>query len=272
MIEKFNLTRTATLKGTAVFGLAILACLILIVLVYFCIKKCAPKCHRAIQRLCQRLKNMLMFNSILRYFMMIYLGLTTGSCLVIHNAIVDPRSSDTLSLALAIMILAVFALMIWPLTRVVIKNKARLLDPDFRQRFGTLYIPCETHRGVIPLLFIAIFCTRRLLVAIVSVFFVNYPLLQILITLLLCTGVLIWHLISWPMENSRQNFLYFTNEYLYSVCICCSPGFSEYNYDPETRFIVGWFYLAFLGAILLLNITVMLIDIIAAAIAYCKNR
>ncbi len=84
--------------------------------------------------------------------------------------------------------------------------------------------------------------------------------------------VLFWQSNVWPMENSLQNVLYFLNEYLYSACTICSLGFSNYNYAPETRFMVGWFYLVLLGAILTLNVTVMVIDIIAAVINFFKSR
>ena len=118
---------------------------------------------------------MLMFNSILRYFMMIYLGLTTGSCLVVNRALEKPDSADKLSLTLAIFILISFSIMIWPLTRVILTNRSRLDDQNFRQSYGTLYTPCDTHKGILPLLFITIFFVRRLLVAIVSTFLVRHP-------------------------------------------------------------------------------------------------
>ena len=70
--------------------MAVLACVALIVLVYLFSKFCMPKCHNLIKKLCIRVKHMLMFNSILRYFMMIYLSITTGCCLVLHEAIVNP--------------------------------------------------------------------------------------------------------------------------------------------------------------------------------------
>lgn len=56
------------------------------------------------------------------------------------------------------------------------------------------------------------------------------------------------------------------------ACICCSTGFTMYNPDPETRFIVGWVYLGFLGLILVLNVTVLSIDIVIGIIAYCKAK
>ena len=154
-----------------------MACILLIAVVYMCTKSCVPKCHKLVQKLCQKAKNALMFNSILRYFMMTYLGLTTGSCLVIHDAIIDPETADGLSVSLAITILVIFCLMIWPIQRVIFKNKKKLLDPQFRQKYGTLYTPCETHKGILPLLFITIFCVRRLLVAMTCAFLIKQPLL-----------------------------------------------------------------------------------------------
>ena len=113
-----------------------------------------------------------------------------------------------------------------------------------------------------PLLFITIFVVRRLYVAIIAGFLGSYPMLQIFLTLIINTIVLIWHLTVWPMENRIQNLLYLLNEYLYTACICCSIGFSEYNIDPETRFIIGWIYLGLLGAFLLPNVVIMVINMI----------
>ena len=112
---------------------------------------------------------MLMFNSILRYFMMIYLSLTTGSCLVIDRALRDPESVNGFALSLSIIVLISFSIMVWPLTYVIVKkDEKQLVDPNFKQSYGTLYTPCETHKGIWPLLFITVFLVRRLLIAIVS--------------------------------------------------------------------------------------------------------
>ena len=55
MIVEFKLTESATLRGIAVLGLAVLACILFITLVYFFVKKCSQKCHKIIQKLCKRL-------------------------------------------------------------------------------------------------------------------------------------------------------------------------------------------------------------------------
>ena len=272
MILEFDLTEKATNKGIVAFGSALVACIVLIVLVYFIVKKCVPKCNKSVQKLCQRVKNMLMFNSILRYFMMIYLGLTTGSCLIITKALQDPDNFNQLTLTLAIIVLITFSIMIWPLTHIILKNRKRLVDPNFRQSYGTLYTPCETHAGVWPLLFITVFLVRRLLIAMVSSFLINYPLFQILITLALSTVVMFWHVLVWPMENTLQNVIYLLNEYLYSLCSLWSLAFSDYNVSPETRFVMGWFYLGLLGLILLPNLSLILYEIGKGIVSFCMDR
>ena len=77
---------------------------------------------------------MLMFNSILRYFMMIYLSITTGCCLVLNEAIVNPEYADALHTTLSTIMLIVFILLTFPLTAIVLRNskKKKLLDPNFR--------------------------------------------------------------------------------------------------------------------------------------------
>ncbi len=86
------------------------------------------------------------------------------------------------------------------------------------------------------------------------------------------TIVLLWHLIVWPMESRLQNLLYALNEYLYAACTIFSLGFSGYNYDPLTRYNVGWQYLILLGAILTSNIVVMIVDMVTGLIKCCKRR
>ena len=56
----------------------------------------------------------------------------------------------------------------------IIRNYGKLRDANFMQKYGTLYTPCDTWRGRWPLIFIVIFCIRRVLVALsVGLFFEN---------------------------------------------------------------------------------------------------
>ena len=82
-LENFDLSSTALLKAMLLLGITLAVVLVLIVLIQLCIKKCSHRCHPKISKLCLILKHMLMFNSILRYFMMSFLSMSIGCCLQI---------------------------------------------------------------------------------------------------------------------------------------------------------------------------------------------
>ena len=158
------------------------------------------------------------------------------------------------------------------LTRYLIKNMANLNKLYFKQSCGTLYTPCETSKGKLPLIYLVIFCTRRLLFALTIAFLIEYPMLQICLTALISHFVLIWHVMVWPMESKRHNILYLINEYLYMGCCFFTLAFSEYNPDPETRLKCGWIYLLFIALIVIANFVVMIIDMVLGIMDYCHQR
>lgn len=84
--------------------------------------------------------------------------------------------------------------------------------------------------------------------------------------------MLVWHAKVWPMESTRQNILYMANEYLYLACCFYTMAFTEYNSDPQVRFSQGWFYLGFIGLIVLGNIVVLGIDLFIGVRDYCRKR
>lgn len=158
------------------------------------------------------------------------------------------------------------------LTWHLIRNQAHVRTLLFKARYGTLYGPVDLYKGWRPLTFITVFLGRRFFVAMVVGLFADQPLLQLMLTFFLSSIVLLWHLLWWPMENQRQNILYLLNEYLYMTCCVCFLGFSLYNATPEVRFETGWVYTAFLGAILLTNVTVMIIEMCIGLIQKCRER
>ena len=74
------------------------------------------------------------------------------------------------------------------------------------------------------------------------------------------------------MENARQNVMYLLNEYFYFGCICFSLGFQQYNLTPEVSLAMGYFYIGILGLLLLINVTVITIDVILGIKNYCRQR
>eukprot|EP00353_Schmidingerella_taraikaensis_P013120 CAMPEP_0185573812 /NCGR_PEP_ID=MMETSP0434-20130131/5420_1 /TAXON_ID=626734 ORGANISM="Favella taraikaensis, Strain Fe Narragansett Bay" /NCGR_SAMPLE_ID=MMETSP0434 /ASSEMBLY_ACC=CAM_ASM_000379 /LENGTH=103 /DNA_ID=CAMNT_0028190161 /DNA_START=445 /DNA_END=756 /DNA_ORIENTATION=+ len=69
--------------------------------------------------------------------------------------------------------------------------------------------------------------------------------------------------------------LYLLNEYLYLTCAFLMLGFTAYTVQPETRYDNGWVYTGFLGAILAVNVFIMLFDVCISAktaLKRCKLR
>ena len=192
LIDKLKLSSGATISGILALGLAFVTCVVLILLVSLCMKSCVPKCHKAIKGLCQRLKNMLMFNSLLRFYIIGYLSLASGCCMIINQSVRDPEDQNILTTSLSAIMLVVLLALTYPLTRLLLNNNKKLRDKDFRQQYGALYTPCDTYKGKSPLLFFAIFCLRRFMVALIVGFLSEFTFIQIWIKLVLSSLVLLW--------------------------------------------------------------------------------
>ena len=245
---------------------------LLIVIVLACKKWCLHRLPGAVRNLCLKLKNMLLFNTILRYWMMVFLSFSIGCMMQIQRTTKDPSTWNKVQSILSLIILVTFLVLLYFVQRHLFKNMKRLKEKSFKQSYGTLYTPCDVDKGRKAIIFVTVFCLRRFMVAILVAFLVKHPLAQILLTLSLSTVVMLWHLKVQPMESWQQNLLYSGNEYLYLACCFYTMGFSQYNISAEIRYQSGWLYLVFIGLIVLLNVVVMLFEIIRGIILYCRRR
>ena len=177
MLENFEMDTDSILKGMLILGLCLVVAAVLIVVIYVCTKKCMHCCSPKIRKLCLMVKGMLMFNSLLRYFMMTFLSMATGCCLQIYITTQNPTYFRKIEAILSMIILCIFLVMTFFLTRHIMRNQKNLNSPAFKLSYGTLYIPVETRRGKWPLIYIAIFCFRRFLVATITSFLPGYPLI-----------------------------------------------------------------------------------------------
>ena len=246
--------------------------LFLILLVLVCKNCCLHRCPSVVRNLILRLKNMLLYNSLLRYWMMVFLSFSLGCMMQIELTTRDATLWNKVQSVISLIILIGFLLLTYIVTRHLFKIIKRLKDLSFRQSYGTLYVPCDVEKGRKAVIFVAIFCLRRFIVAIFVAFLVNHPLAQILLTITASSLVFLWHIKVNPMESFHQNLLYSGNEYLYLACSFYIMGFSQYNFSPEVRYRNGWIYLVFVGGILILNVVLMLYEIIKGIILYCKRR
>ena len=70
--------------------------------------------------------------------------------------------------------------MAYILTKLIFRNIKNLNDANFREKYGTLYTPCEITRGRWPLIFIMVFIVRRILISLSVGLFIDNPLAQLL--------------------------------------------------------------------------------------------
>ena len=185
-----------------VVSLAVAAVLtVLVKLILRCLKSSKHCCCACARKLCQKLKNSLMYNSVLRYWLMSFLSFVIACFLQLRLAWSTEGSLNSLDSIMSLCVLIGFLLMATFFTCFLIKNKGRLKDLNFKQSYGTLYTACAINRGNLPLVFVVVFCVRRLAVASIIAFLGDRPLLQFLITAVLCHIVLLWHVKVWPMES-----------------------------------------------------------------------
>ena len=200
--SSFALSKSALMKALLVLGVAFAVCVLLIALVLLCVRLCPKGCAR-IQRLCSRIKNMLMFNSLLRYYIMTFLSTAIGCSMQLRRWIQNRDHASSAETIVALLTLVGMLALTGVLTKLLIANKAKLKDTTFRQKYGTLYTPCDISKGAWPLVHTTLFCLRRFAVALSVALLLEHSLVQITIAIVGSSVLLLWHFMVWPMENTR---------------------------------------------------------------------
>jgi len=160
LASTFALSEESLMKALRLLGIILAVSVVMIVVIVVCLRLCTRRCER-LKGLCHRLKNMLMWNSLLRYYMMTFISTAVGCAMQLYRTTETPTLMEKVQSILALLVLLGMVVLSLVLTRFLIKNRANLKDVAFMQRFGTIYTPCETGKGSWPLLFFAIFCLRR---------------------------------------------------------------------------------------------------------------
>ena len=170
LTESFSLTQDSIMKSLLVLGGAVSACAALILLLLLLKLMCRCACLKGP---CNQLKNMLMFNSILRYFMMTYLANTVGCARQLRR--VSDHESEMISYESLLSLFTMLIMIVLPLILMCFlwRNQEKLKDQNFVQKYGTTYALCAVDRGRWPLIFIAVFCFRRFMVSISVGLFVD---------------------------------------------------------------------------------------------------
>ena len=176
--EEFGINADDIIPEMVIGIISIAVCFILI-LIFLCLLKtfyhCLPQC---IKNLLVKIKNMLMFNSVLRYVLTAYQSMMMNAFVTLHmlNSAEPPDYITLVSALLYILALLGFLAFQMVFLR---RNKANLNKPDFQSKFNSLYLDVITNRdgsafkSFLPLLFTTSHCLRRIIFPLAIVFLDN---------------------------------------------------------------------------------------------------
>ena len=180
MLERFKINFTNVKVEVSSFTWPLVVASLLIVLFVLLAMCCWKRFHPTIMKGVRYIKVMLMYNSLIRYFIQAFLRMTLISMFNLKYTFTNEdfgSTSNTIASSLMLVLLVSFMIFSFFFMR---KNRNKLEEPTFIQRFGSLYEPILT--GNEPALLVPfIFCLRRLLIALIIVYITINAYLQIVL-------------------------------------------------------------------------------------------
>ena len=151
---------------------------------------------------------------------------------------------------------------------ILLKVKEKNLgDEDIQIRFGTLYQGREVTGNKTYLLSI-VFFTRRLLFILSTIYFKDYPLIQIYVSQALTLSSIIYVTSSYlsQYKSKLQRWLEVCSEFLlYTVTVFFSL-FNDLSFDQEAHRLIEKLSLSFIGMLFFINFGYMIFCIISGCL------
>ena len=177
--------------------------LLLIVLLIVMRKKLEEKCHPTVKKVYYSIKQKLMFNSIIRAVLQMYL-LTAISTLISTTNF--DKEADRPGLNILLMILMLAGLLAFPVFSYfhLKRNEDRLRTPEFKGSYGTLYQTVEYYKPQ-ALVYTTIFLVRRFIFAATVAYMNSSVVLQIWVTVHVSLLYGCWFVHVLPMVDWQNN-------------------------------------------------------------------
>ena len=146
-----------------------------------------------------------------------------------------------------------------------------------RAKYDSLYKDVIVNRengqvkGFLPLLFTTSHCLRRIIIPVVVVFLAS--MYNKVIILAVMTQIqLLWLMIIKPMERDSVNVLHVFNEFSFLLLVYLVIGFSDASPDNNSIYELGYFYLAVIALVVLLNMLILISTVIGSIIAKLRDK
>ena len=142
----------------------------------------------------------------------------------------------------------------------LMRHKDELHTQKFKHKYSSLYSNVQYHK-VEALRFTLYFCFRRLIFAIIIIFFRNSIVLQVFAADFTILGMLIFYVSSLPMSDKANNFIQIFNETAIWICISLLFVFTDVVESPVDRYDYGQYFLYFIGFNIIVNLIVFFLSI-----------
>ena len=239
---------------------ALLALFLFTVLIILCKRTIVPRCCKPIQTLFQVIERKLLFNSVLRAILEVYLA----TCITMFHGFKSARTYTELEkisylfgLATAIFC---FYFPFWTFN-LLRKNADRLSDPHFSGRFNSLYQNLDVEKyEAHP--FTLVFCLRRLLFAYAITSLDRTLVFQVFFIDGTSTFILCYYITCKPMKNTVNNAIHIFNELVILSCTWYLFLFTNYVPDPILRYDLAVYFLYVIGVNMGVNIFLLIVIIL----------
>ena len=236
---------------------AILVVLLIIIgLLVLCKKTLYPRCCSCFKKLVDIIKAKLMFNSILRAFIQAYLltSISTWDSLL-NSDFSDTKGSFEFAQAI-VLFLALVVFPIWIAIFLTIKEE-ELPNPTFRSHYDSTYQNVDIYKRQ-ALYYTSYFLARRFCFAFLIVFCSKSVVLQVFLSDILSTLMLIFFTSVKPMRDTPNNAIQILNELFVLTCIWLMFWFTHFVGAPQTRYDLAWYFMYLIGFNMAVNVALLL--------------
>ena len=236
----------------------------------FCCRRVfIDSCWGPIRKLAKLIEQKLIYNSVLRGLLEIYL-MTAISMFNGLRAVSTDTIEEKISylLALATAVLCVY-FPCWAFS-FVRRNRHKLGKPSFKRRYDSLYQNIDTDKFEADP-FIFVFLVRRLVFAYVICNVGFNMVTQVLILDFSCTAVLAYYLTVFPMKNGVNNGIHIFNEIVVILSVQYLFLFTNYVPDPVLRYDLAVYFIAMILVNMSLNVLLLISNIIFGLVKLVKN-
>ena len=145
--------------------------------------------------------------------------------------------------------------MIWLMTT----NRHKLISPKFYGKWSIIYGELHIHRSKWTVFYLPLFLFRRILFVMIPSFIYMFPCIQLQILVLFSSFYIIYYEGQRPHKVRGRQMLEIFNEVLIMMAIYHMFLFTQFNFNLDLQFFMGYSLVGLVGLLVVVNIGVMIL-------------